>query len=96
MHFEPTYLQYTNAQNRQADATTKYTQTIYTTPQISYAYDPVQNRLVGQDTEGRTYIIQYDDPLRYIYKTDKHPFSIEYQTDIETDCSEVLDLLTDP
>lgn len=98
MNFEPTYLQYTDAQNQQANVSVKYAQTFATPPftKIEYIYDHERMRYVGKGTDGKTYIIQYDDPLPYLYKTDKHPFDIEYQTDIETDCPEVLDLLTDP
>lgn len=95
MPYNTQYLTYTDAQNRQADTTANYTQTIYTYPQITYTYEPERMRYVGQDTEGRTYIVQQDDCLQILQEADKLSFNIEYCTNVESDCPEILDLLTD-
>lgn len=89
-------MQYTDAQTRQAEHTTAFNRTYVVPTQVTYTYDPEHMRYLGQDTEGRTYVIQCDDIQYRLNRVNDIPFSFTYQNEPETDCSEVLDLLTEP
>ena len=89
-------IQYTDAQTRQAEHTPTFNRTYAIPTQVTYTYDPERMRYFGQDTEGRTYVIQQDDVQQRLNRANDIHFSFTYQNEPETDCPEVLDLLTEP